>query len=47
MRRVKPDPIPEDVTTLSLREYYLDWRPVEPAVITIECLDDVPAPPVC
>ena len=29
------DPIPEDVTTLSLREYYLDWRPVEPAVITI------------
>ncbi len=38
-------PIPEDVTTVSLREYYLDWQPTEPAVFTIECLDDVPAPP--
>jgi hypothetical protein len=37
--------IPEDVTTVSLREYYLDWRPEEPAVFTIECLDEVPAPP--
>jgi hypothetical protein len=37
--------IPEEVTTLSLREYYIDWQPVEPAVITIECLDDIPAPP--
>ncbi|MEZ4217712.1 MAG: DUF1214 domain-containing protein [Myxococcota bacterium] len=37
--------IPDDVTTLSLREYYLDWRPAEPAVFAIECLDDVPAPP--
>lgn len=38
-------PIPERVTTVSLREYYLDWRPSEPAVFTIECLDDVAAPP--
>jgi len=37
-------PIPEDVTTLSLREYYVDWQPAEPAVMTIECLDDLPAP---
>lgn len=37
-------PIPEDVTTVSLREYYLDWQPAEPAVFTIECLDDVPTP---
>jgi hypothetical protein len=32
--------IPEEVTTLSLREYYIDWKPVEPAVITLECLDE-------
>lgn len=38
-------PIPEEVTTVSLREYYLDWRPLEPAVFTIECVDDVEAPP--
>jgi hypothetical protein len=38
-------PIPERVTTVSLREYYLDWQPREPAVFTIECLDEVPAPP--
>ena len=31
--------IPEDVTTLSLREFYVDWQPEEPAVFTIECLD--------
>jgi len=37
-------PIPEGVTTVSLREYYLDWAAEEPAVFTIECLDDVPAP---
>jgi len=36
--------IPEDVTTLSTREYYVDWQAVEPATFTIECLDDVPAP---
>ncbi len=38
-------PIPEGVTTASLREYYLDWTPEEPAVFTIECLDELPAPP--
>jgi hypothetical protein len=38
-------PIPEDVTTASLREYYIDWQREEPAVFTIECLDEVPAPP--
>ena len=38
-------PIPERVTTASLRQYYLDWQAAEPAVFTIECLDDVPAPP--
>ena len=37
-------PIPEGVTTLSLREYYVDWQAKEPATFTIECLDDVPAP---
>ncbi len=37
--------IPEGVTTLSLREFYVDWRPAEPAVFTIECLDPPAAPP--
>jgi len=37
-------PIPEGVTTVSLREYYLDWSAEEPAVFTIECLDEVLAP---
>ncbi len=37
--------IPEGVTTLSLREYYVDWQPQEPAVFTIECLDEIPTPP--
>ena len=36
--------IPPEVTTVSLREYYLDWEPVEPAVFTIECLDRVDPP---
>ncbi|MEM7408801.1 MAG: hypothetical protein AAF430_01030 [Myxococcota bacterium] len=37
--------IPEDVTTLSLREFYVDWQPEEPAVFTIECLDPPESPP--
>lgn len=37
-------PIPDGVTTLSLREYYVDWQPTEPAVFTVECLDPAPAP---
>ncbi|MCB0994949.1 MAG: DUF1214 domain-containing protein [Acidimicrobiales bacterium] len=32
-------PIPEGAIMASFREYYLDWRAEEPAVITIECLD--------
>jgi len=32
---------------VAIREYYFDWRPLEPAVMVIECLDDVePAPPI-
>lgn len=38
-------PIPEGVTTLHVREYYLDWQPAEPAHFTIECLDVLPIPP--
>jgi hypothetical protein len=38
-------PIPEGVTTLHVREYYLDWQPAEPAHFTIECLDELPTPP--
>ncbi|MBW2501143.1 MAG: hypothetical protein JRF61_27985 [Deltaproteobacteria bacterium] len=37
-------PIPEGVTTLHVREYYLEWQPAEPAHFTIECLDDLPTP---
>ncbi len=37
--------IPEGVTTLSLREFYVDWRENEPAVFTIECLDPIERPP--
>ena len=33
------------MTTVSLREYYVDWRPEEPAVFTIECVDAVATPP--
>lgn len=38
-------PIPEGVTTLSLREYYVDWQIAEPATFTIECLDPPETPP--
>lgn len=31
--------VPEGVTMATVREYYFDWRPVEPATFTIECLD--------
>ena len=37
-------PIPEGAVMVSIREYYIDWRSEEPALFTIECLDDV-APP--
>ena len=32
----------DDTTMVSIREYYLDWQVAEPAVITIECLDEAP-----
>ncbi len=31
--------LPEGAVMASVREYYFDWRPLEPATITIECLD--------
>jgi hypothetical protein len=37
-------PIHEDAITVSIREYYFDWRPLEPATFTIECLDNDYAP---
>lgn len=41
-------PLPEGAVMASFREYYFDWRALEPAVLTVECLDDdakVAAPP--
>lgn len=38
-------PLADDVISCSVREYYLDWRPQEPAVFTIECLDPPPPTP--
>ncbi len=38
-------PLPEGSLTVSIREYYFDWREAEPATFTIECLDaDAAAP---
>lgn len=31
--------LPEGAVMVSIREYYFDWRPEEPATFTIECLD--------
>lgn len=42
-----PVDLPDGAATVSIREYYYDWRPLQPAVFTIECIDegvDVPAP---
>jgi hypothetical protein len=37
-------PLPEGALSVSIREYYFDWQPCEPATFTIECLDaDGPA----
>lgn len=33
-------PLPEGALTVSIREYYFDWTEAEPAIFTIECLDD-------
>ena len=39
-------PLPEGALTVSIREYYFDWREAEPATFTIECLDaDAGDPP--
>lgn len=38
-------PLPASAAMVSFREYYLDWQADEPAVMTIECLDeDVDSP---
>jgi hypothetical protein len=40
-------PLPDGAAMVSFREYYFDWATDEPAVMTIECIDDdvdVPAP---
>lgn len=34
-------PLPPGAVSASFREYYLDWRPADPAFFTIECLDPV------
>ena len=31
--------LPDSAVMVSIREYYYDWRPLEPATFTIECLD--------
>ena len=37
-------PLPDGALSVSIREYYFDWQPREPATFTIECLDaDGPA----
>jgi hypothetical protein len=38
-------PLPAGAATVSIREYYFDWRAEEPAVVTITCLDDEAAAP--
>ncbi|HEY8216410.1 MAG TPA: DUF1214 domain-containing protein [Acidimicrobiia bacterium] len=37
-------PLPDGAIMCSIREYYFDWRPREPASFTIECTDGPPAP---
>jgi hypothetical protein len=39
-------PLPAGAAMVTFREYYFDWRPLEPAVFTIECLDDDAVDPV-
>ena len=39
-------PLPDEALSVSIREYYFDWQPREPATFTIECLDaDGPSAP--
>jgi hypothetical protein len=35
-------PLPDGAIMCSIREYYFDWQPREPATFTIECLDGEP-----
>ncbi|MCQ3807205.1 MAG: DUF1214 domain-containing protein [Acidimicrobiaceae bacterium] len=43
----RPDvELPQGAVMVSFREYYYDWRPLEPATITIECLDPEPPTPL-
>jgi hypothetical protein len=35
-------PLPPQALTVSIREYYFDWRPLEPATFTIECREAAP-----
>ena len=37
--------LPPQALTASIREYYFDWRPLEPATFTIECIDDLAIEP--
>ncbi len=39
-------PLPGGAVMASIREYYADWQAAEPAVLTIECLDDDVAGPL-
>ncbi len=43
-----PDAIemPPTAVMISVRQYYYEWKPEEPAVFTIECLDPEPAEPI-
>jgi len=38
-------PLPAGAIVASIREYYFDWSPEEPATFTIECLDHDGSPP--
>ena len=40
-----PVPLPSGATMVNLREYYFDWRPAPPALVTIRCLDTEGEPP--
>ncbi len=35
--------LPDGAVMVSIREFYIDWQPEEPATIVIECLDPDPA----
>jgi len=37
-------PLPPGAIMCSIREYYYEWQPREPATFTIECLDGEPGP---